>query len=417
MGRFRTYVRSLNPAVPRAVWLIQATTLAMVGTGIVVPFIVIYLHNVRGLSLGVAGSVAAMNGLAALVSGPIAGSVADRIGAKAVLFSALIILAAAFALFPLIHDARQAFLVNALSGVGSGAFWPSHGALLSALTPPEQLSAAFAQRNVVANLAIGLGGLLAGLIANTGDPSSFTVLFLLGATIFVVFALLVTRIPPPERIEEPAGGAGDGYNAVVRDRPFASFVLLNTILIGSTMGVGTLFPVFAKNEVGVSEREIGMIFFLNTFVIVLLQLPIAKHQEGRRRMVALATMAALAAGSWLLVFAGGLWLEAAAAAALFALAIGVLGGLGECLHGSVQGPLVTDLAPPRLLGRYMALATSSWEVGFMIGPLVGGFVLQAHPYALWPAAAAVCLAAGASAMLLERRLPVGVRRTRRATEA
>lgn len=409
------YLRGLSPRLPRAVWLLQAVGFAMFGTGIAVPFLVIYLHNVRGVSLGLAGSIAATNGLAALVSGPVAGALADRVGARTTLVSALIIMAAAFALFPLIRNPWQAFLVNALAGVGSGAFWPSHGTLLSALTPPELLSAAFGQRNAIANLGIGLGGLVGGLIARAGDPSSFTLLFVLGAVIFLGFAVIVTCIPPAEAAEEVVEERS-GYRAVVRDRPFVSFVLLNTVLISATVGLSTVFPVFAKNEAGVSERGIGFIFFLNTFVIVLLQLPISKLQEGRRRMVALAAMAALWGAGWLLVLAGSVWLEAAAAAVLFAFAIGVLGALGECLHGSVQGPLVADLAPRHLLGRYMALSTSSWEVGFVIGPAVGGFVLQAAPYALWPVAAAICLAVGGWALLLEQRLPHRLRRTPRAEE-
>ena len=47
--------------------------------------------------------------------------------------------------------------------------------------------------------------------------------------------------------------------------------------------------MFAKNEASVSEKGIGLIFLVNTVVIVVLQLPIAKLLEGRRRMRALAS--------------------------------------------------------------------------------------------------------------------------------
>ena len=68
MRAFARYVRSLNPKLPRAVWLLQAGGLAnMFGNGVVVPYLVIYLHNVRGISLGLAGLIAAANGAAALV--------------------------------------------------------------------------------------------------------------------------------------------------------------------------------------------------------------------------------------------------------------------------------------------------------------------------------------------------------------
>ena len=62
--------------------------------------------------------------------------------------------------------------------------------------------------------------------------------------------------------------------------------------------------------------------------------------------------------------------------------------LGECLHGAIHAPLGVDLAPPQLVGRYLALSSLSWQVGWIIGPAAGGFMLQHAPLALWPAAAA-----------------------------
>ena len=65
--------------------------------------------------------------------------------------------------------------------------------------------------------------------------------------------------------------------------------------------------------------------------------------------------------------ATGAYAEAATAAVLFAIAAAVF-GIGECLQGPTQGALVADLAPERLRGRYMAISTTSWQVGFVIGP-------------------------------------------------
>jgi len=41
-------------------------------------------------------------------------------------------------------------------------------------------------------------------------------------------------------------------------------------------------------------------------------------------------------------------------------------------HLGIPAALVADLAPPRLRGRYMALSTLSWEIGFVIGPTAAG---------------------------------------------
>jgi MFS family permease len=59
----------------------------------------------------------------------------------------------------------------------------------------------------------------------------------------------------------------------------------------------------------------------------------------------------------------------------------------------------------------MAASAFSWGVGFAIGPAVGGVVLDHAPNLLWPAAAAVCLAAGAASLALERAIPKEARTT------
>src|SRR2546429_3106053 len=135
----RSYLRSLNPHLPRDVWILQAGGLAnMFGNGVIGPFLIIYLHNVRGISLGIAGLIVASNSAAGLVSGFVGGALSDRIGPRAVLSAALVVMAVAFGLFPLIRVPWQAFALNALAGAGSGAFWPSQSTLLSPLTPKER---------------------------------------------------------------------------------------------------------------------------------------------------------------------------------------------------------------------------------------------------------------------------------------
>lgn len=160
------------------------------------------------------------------------------------------------------------------------------------------------------------------------------------------------------------------------------------------------------------SRAIGLIFLANTLVIVVAQLPVAKLLEGRRRMAAYAIEGVLWAISWLVVLAGGLWLGPLGATLVFVLAVSVF-GLGECLHGTVRGAFLSDLAEPALLGRYMALSAVSFQLGLALGRGIGGFVLAATPNGLWLLGAAVCLASSGGALLLERRIPGTLRLTPR----
>ena len=410
-----SYLRGLNPRLPRAVWALElGGVVNSFGNGFVYPFLLIYLHNVRGFGLGVSGLIVATNAGVALLAGAPGGAAADRLGAKRTLAASLALLTIAFALFPLVRTPWHGFALAALVGLANGVFWPSYHTLLAAITPADRRHAGYALQRVSMNLGFGVGGALAGLIAASSRPGTFTALFLIDAASYAAFLALLTVVPAgaPEAHDTPADGSDHkvGYAAIVRDRVFLALLGLNIVFVTAGYAQLETLPVFAKNQAGVSERAIGLVFLVNSLVIVVAQLPLTKLVEGRRRMAMLALMTAIWAAAWMLVFGAGLWLTAAAAAALIVVAGGIF-AVGECLQGPTQQALIAELAPDHLRGRYMALSTSSWSIGWIAGPALGAYVLQQQPLALWPAAAGFCIAAGAGGLLLERRLPQNVRRT------
>src|SRR3954467_14177636 len=186
-----SYLRSLDPMLPRQVWLVQiGGVVTSFGNGIVFPFIVIYLHNVRGISFAAAGIALSGGAVAALAAGFGAGAIVDRGGGRNKLLVGLLLQAISFALFPLVREAWHAFALLALEGAGTACFWPGQSTLLARLTPPTERHSAYALQRVSMNLGMGLGGVIGGLIATTSDPESFTKLFLLdAATLLVVVAV------------------------------------------------------------------------------------------------------------------------------------------------------------------------------------------------------------------------------------
>jgi MFS family permease len=410
LRRLAAYLRSLDPRLPRSVWTLEAGGLVNAfGNGVTFPFLVIYLHNVRGFSLATAGFVLAAGSAIGLVAGPAAGPLIDRIGGRTTLAMSLVLMAIGYGALPWVREPWHAYALSLVAGAGNGLFWPSQSTLLVGLAPRERRHSAYAVQRMTRNLGIGLGGLAGGLIATTSNPTSFTVLFLADAGTFLVFVAVLGLVQEP-RLQLGDAHEPGRYLEVLRHRVFVQIVGLNVVFVAAGYAVFELLPVFAKNEANVSEKAIGAIFFVNTAVIVLAQLPVSKLLEGRRRMPALAAMTVVWAAAWLIILLGGSRLEAAGAAAVFALSA-LLFGIGECFQGPTQGALVADLAPPRLRGRYMALSATSWQVGFVVGPAVGGLVLAAEPLALWPLAAAACLTAGALALALERGLPRELRLT------
>ncbi|HEX5297980.1 MAG TPA: MFS transporter [Streptosporangiaceae bacterium] len=83
-------MRGLVPRLGRGAWVVLAADLlSAVGTGMTLPFLLVYLHTVRGLSVPVAGAAAASIAAASLAGNPLGGASSDRIGPRATLAAGL----------------------------------------------------------------------------------------------------------------------------------------------------------------------------------------------------------------------------------------------------------------------------------------------------------------------------------------
>lgn len=411
----RGYLRSLDPQLPRDVWLLQVGgVLNSFGNGMVFPFLAIYFRDVRELGIEVAGLAIAISAVMQLAAVFALGPLIDKVGPRATLGAGLVLQAAGFGLLPLVSEAWHAYALMAVEGIGSAGFWPSQSTLISRLTPPARRHAAFAQQRVTMNLGVGLGGLTGGLIANVGSPTSFTVLFALDAATFLAYLGVLFAIRDPGAEPALPGESRGSYGDVLRHRVFLGLWALNFLFVAAGYSLLNLLPAFVREHSQVSEREIGAIFLVNTLVIVIAQLPMSKLLEGRRRMRALALMPLLWAVAWLIVDASGYWLDATTAFVAVAVAAALF-GVGETFHGPAHQALVADLASDRLRGRYFSVHSASWGLGGAVGPALGGLLLAGAPFTLWPLAAAVCLAASVGAVALERSVPGELRRIPRAT--
>ena len=151
----------------------------------------------RGFGLGLPGLVVAMLLGIGVAGSPAAGPMIDRFGGRGTLMPSLALLAAGYGAVPFVHEPWQAFASAAIAGAGNAGFWPSLSACSrrspreSSAPPPSRSSAS------TANLGIGLGGLIGGLIASTLVPVSFDLLFVVDAVTFVAMMVLLPFVPAP----------------------------------------------------------------------------------------------------------------------------------------------------------------------------------------------------------------------------
>src|SRR3979409_1531307 len=144
--------------LPRPVLILQAgNALNYFGYGLVVPFEIIYLHQIRGFSTSIAGLVlAATMGTAAIAAPPTGGQL-DRYSAKAILVAGLLASALGYAGFAYVDSPWQAFACSIVSRAGIRAAGAAHRTLTIRLGKREQRTAAFALNRVSGNFGIGSG--------------------------------------------------------------------------------------------------------------------------------------------------------------------------------------------------------------------------------------------------------------------
>ncbi|HEV2592214.1 MAG TPA: MFS transporter [Gaiellaceae bacterium] len=396
--------------LPRPVLVLQGgNALNYFGTGLILPFEIIYLHAVRGFSTTTAGLVlATVMGTAAGVTLP-SGALLDRFSAKRILIAGNIVNALGFGGLAFVERPWQGFVCSAVAGAGFGLVGTAGQVMTLTLVTAEQRAASTALRRVAGNFGLGLGATAAGFIvaATHHHLQAFQALYVFDAVTFVVFALFVlVWIPDPGVGRAPATSEGpQGFGAVARDRLLLALIAGNLalVLIGGTFFSNILAP-FAQAHTPVGAGEIGVVIFINTFFIVVAQVPAARVVKRMRRTHALALTSATFAVGLLAVLLATLTHSTFTASIVLA-GVAIVIAVAECGQFIVLGPLVAEIAPPHLLGRYMSLYQLSFMVGVALGPVVGGVLLGTSPDAIWWGGAFVVALTGFGFLRLGSRIP------------
>ena len=407
--RVSHFIAGWRTGLSRPVLILQAgNALNFFGYGLILPFEIIYLHQIRGFSTSTAGLVLAATMGTAAIATPPTGALLDRYSAKAIVVAGSLASALGYAGFAYVDHPWQAFACSIVSGAGIGAAGTANRQLTILLVKREQRAAAFALNRVAGNFGLGAGATAAGfVIASAQQLSSFQTLYFFDAVTYVGFALIVLAAVPNPRAETVTAtdANGTGFRAVARDRLFLTVIAANIVLVvvGHTF-FSNILPPFAKTHTPLGPAAIGILVLVNTCFVVIAQIPAVRVVARMERTHAFAAASALFAVSLLAVLPATLIHSELAATSLLA-GVAIVFAIGECVHTVVLGPLVADMAPAHLLGRYLSLYSLTFSISLALGPAIGGLLLQTSPDAVWWGGALAAVLAGAVLFQLGGRIP------------
>ncbi|MFE9113449.1 MFS transporter [Streptomyces collinus] len=350
--------------------------LSAFGLGFTVPYLYVYVAQVRGLGAMTAGLVLAVFAVAALVVLPFAGRAIVRRGPLPVLLAALVT-AALGALSLGIASSAAAVLVSAsLLGAGQAVMQPALATMIVDCSSAETRSRAFAMQFFLQNLGLGVGGLIGGHLVDTTSAASFTLLFAIEAAMFLllVVVMVTVRMPHAPRIEDaPKASGRGGWKQLMGNRAMVQLCVLGFVLFFACYGqFESGLSAYGVEAAGISTSALGTALAANTLVIVVAQFAVLRFVERRRRSRVIAAVGLIWAVAWAVAGYAGLGHGSQEMATAAFVSTYALFGLGEAMLSPTVAPLVADLAPEGMVGQYNSAFALVKQLALAVGPAVGG---------------------------------------------
>lgn len=350
--------------------------LSAFGLGFTVPYLYVYVAQVRGLGPMTAGLVLAVFAVAALIVLPFAGRAIVRRGPLPVLLVALFTAAVGALSLGLSNGAPSVLLSAAALGAGQAVMQPALATMIVDCSTAETRSRAFAMQFFLQNLGLGIGGLIGGHLVDTTKPGSFTLLFSIEAAMFLLLVgvMATVRMPHSPRVAgAPAASAKGNWKQLMGNRAMVQLCVLGFVVFFACYGqFESGLSAYGVEAAGISPSTLGTALAANTLVIVIAQFLVLRFVERRRRTRVIASVGLLWAVAWAVAGYAGLGNGSQAMATAAFISTYALFGLGESLLSPTLAPLVADLAPTGLAGQYNAAFALVKQLALAIGPAVGG---------------------------------------------
>ncbi|MFD3663281.1 MFS transporter [Streptomyces sp. NPDC058659] len=358
---------------------IQAgSALSAFGLGFTVPYLYVYVAQVRDLGAATAGIVLAVFAMAALVVLPFSGRTIDRRGPVPVLLVASVVAAVGAVAMGFASSVPAAVAAAALLGAGTAVLQPALATMIVWCSTPVGRTRAFATQFFLQNLGLGVGGLIGGLLVDTSRPGSFILLFSIEAAMFLVLAAVVgtVRMPgsPAFRGTRPSeGGKGGGVRALLGHKAMVQLCVLGFVLFFACYGqFESGLAAYGTEAAGIEPSTLGIALAANTAVIVAAQFLVLKFVERRKRTRVIAAVGLIWTVAWLIAGYAGLGHGSQAMATAAFVSTYALFGLGEAMLSPTVAPLVADLAPESMVGQYNSAFALVKQLALAVGPAVGG---------------------------------------------
>lgn len=357
--------------MPRALWLlIIGMAVNVTGSSFLWPLNAIYINEHLGKSLTVAGFVLMLNSAASVVGNLFGGNLFDKIGGyKSILLGIAITVISLIGL-TFWHSWPYYVVFLTIIGFGSGIVFPSMYAMAGSVWK-EGGRKAFNAIYVAQNLGVAVGAALGGLVASY----SFQLIFLANAVMYIIFLFIAVFGYKSIQTNNGKPSSILKEQATIKNHTklYALLILCIGYLlcwVGYVQWQSTIAAY--TQDINISLKQYSILWTINGAIIVLGQ----PFMNGLIKFLGRSLKTQIIIG--MIIFIGSFLIAASAEQfSAFVTAMVIL-TIGEMLIWPAVPTIADQLAPKGREGFYQGIVNSTATGGRMIGPLLGGILVDLY---------------------------------------
>ena len=344
--------------------LALATFSSMLGVGIIAPLLPLYAEELGATGIWI-GVIFAGFSISRAIVMPIAGWLSDRRGRKSFICTGILIYSVISLGYIWADNVSQLTLVRLIHGAASGMIIPIAQAYIGDISPEGEEGTWMGYFNAAFFTGFGFGPLMGGVLT---DHFGMTVAFYsmggLNLLAFLVAAFFLPEISHKKMATSPRLSFKEmSASGIVRG--------LFSFRLSFALGRGALFtflPIFATVYIGLSSTLIGVLLAVTILLMSLLQLYAGKVADrfSRRAMVIVGGLISLSFLA-LIPQAHNFWQL---------LILCALGGLGGAISMPATSALTVEEGRKFGMGSTIAMVFMAMSIGMVIGPILGGVIID-----------------------------------------
>ena len=382
--------------LPAQIWMLSAALFVnRLGT-MVLPFLTLYLTKTQDYSDAQAGYVISVYGIGSVVGAYAGGKLTDRVGAIRLQVVFLLASVPVYLTLPFCQTFLQLSAIVFLLSVFSEGVRPANATAITLFSTQEQRTQAYALNRMALNLGISFGPVIGGLLISI----SFFWIFVADAVTTAGCALLLLYFFGTKKhgdIEKVKPSEEKSKKRLPQfDRHFVNYLLLIFVTATVFFQFFTTFPLYLNENYGLNEFQIGLIYAVNTVMIVLFEMVFVSLTKSWNLVIAVGW------GSFLSCI--GFGILPLSTATWFCVVAMIVLTIGEMLGSPMSASWVSQRSEGKDTGAYMGWYTMSYSIAFIIGPALGGIVYEKDPATLFYSCAAIGFVVLAGFYALNRSL-------------